>query len=314
MKPGHNKVNVIILKADNREVESGDASIYLGRAGEPDLILVSPRDRQVFAGENIGDLKPVSISVPIKGITSCSEIFIDERFSINIKADGSFGDNKYLHIKEGNNILNIKLIGNREIYITKTVLGAFLFRLGNKESYILRRGDLVFNGTTPYEEGVIFGIPAIPMDPDHTGIYTGDGEITEAIFPFVTSNNISKWDDDGFYYAVQVPRLVGEKYRKEVCDEIKSKKGYPYKVPIHFVSENGLPTTIAGHYSPGQGGFYCSELAFWAWLKVANINGLDIGIKKVDLYFPNRYNGNDNSDSVLPAYLCEKSMEVRRFK
>ncbi|MBN2057904.1 MAG: hypothetical protein JW782_03805 [Candidatus Saganbacteria bacterium] len=315
LKAGHNKINVIISKADNREVESGDASVYLGSGGEPDLILVSPRDRQVFASDEL--FNKMEILIKVRGrATIGTEIVIGVN-SFSVVGDDSFdlSDWKVENVKEGLNQINLLASGSKGVLLNKNIIAAYGFSIKSKGlSYVLRRGDILFNGTSPDEEGIVKGHPAIPMDPDHTGIYTGDGQVTESKPLFVKTRSLNDWDNDSFYYAVQVPRLVSESDRIKVCEAVKSKVGHNYKVPIHTIPQYNLPETLAGRYCPDQGGFYCSELAFWAWSKIAAEQHFDIGIDKQDLYFPNRYKGDDNHDSVLPAYLCEKSMEARKMK
>lgn len=314
LKPGHNKINVIVSKSDNREVESGDASVYIGQAGEPDLILVSPRDRDIFLSSDFPNI--VSTFIRFKGRSTPggtirvanNSYFVDssELFDVTWQID---------NLNEGENNIVVETVASHDINVPKRLIGAFLFNSRAKNKlYILRRGDLVFNGTSPAEEGFKKGFPSVPLDPDHTGIYTGDGQITEAVAPFIKTTPMKNWDDQGFYYATQVPKLVNETARKAVCEKVKSKIGVTYKWPLHPMPNYGLPITIAGYYKPGYLGYYCSELAFWAWSEVSSELGFSFGINKQDLYFPMRYNGTDAYNSVLPAYLCEKSMEVKTAK
>jgi uncharacterized protein YycO len=312
---GHNKVNVIISRPNGCEVESGDASIYLGDAGEPDLILVSPRDRRVYGSEEIPSLSIMSIRV--KGRTNPGSTIAISNNSIVVDTSGSFNIPNWqiTNFREGANEINILISTPNVVVIPKSIIGSYLFNVKrNSIRYILRHGDFLFNGTSPYEEGfwLLMGHPALPFDPDHSGMYTGNGKVTESKHPEVITRDISNWNNDDFYYATQVPKLVSEENRIKVCDRMRSKVGKSYKWPMRFEEQYGLPGVLTGWYTPEMDRFYCSEVAFWSWERTAVEAGFDFGINRSDLFFPVRYTGIDSYNSVLPAYLCEKSMEAGR--
>jgi hypothetical protein len=315
LSPGENKINVINKGTSNREVESGDITVYLGQGNEPDLVLLSPRDRQVFASDIFpfekkglifeGKTMP-GISLGISGNIINSDNSGNFKEGISIK-----------NLNEGSNEVNIILSGAGTLYINKTIFGAFSFICDAKqENYVLRRGDFVFNGNAPSNEGFDF----IPYEPNHTGIYTGNGNVAEAVYPggfswakVVIRNLKGSWDNEGFYYAVQVPMLIDENLRAEVAELVEKQEGKLYEIPIHFrPSENGFYYCIeGGQYTPNNNKFYCSELAYWAWEKIASEKGFNFGIIRKEVMFPVRGYDDPAHSSILPAYLCEKSMEVK---
>ncbi|MGB9592109.1 MAG: hypothetical protein ACPL1K_06295, partial [Candidatus Kryptoniota bacterium] len=208
---GENKINVIIKKTDGREVESGDATVYLGTGGEPDLILVSPRDRQVFENSNFS----LPSSVRIKGRTIVGANITFSGILISVGSDGTFNQLVDLTLSEGTNKKTCFVSGSGSYSLTKAIIGAYKFSPDNKsQAYVLRRGDLLFNGSSTSTEG----FAPIPLDPDHTGIYTGNVMVTEAgkapelgvYIPRVVIRSLSMWNNSGFYYATQVPKLISE--------------------------------------------------------------------------------------------------------
>jgi len=321
LNSGENKVSVKIEKSDGREVESGDATVYLGQNDEPDLILVSPRDREIFENDGIG-FPFVETNFQIKGKTTYGTnikiIVNNEEQSVVVDANGRFEEDKSVVLAEGMNEVFISVSGSGGYLLSKAILGAHKFVVDNKpRAFVLRKGDFLFNGSSTSTEG----FAPLPLDPDHAGIYTGDGMVVEAgkdteNWPYfllrVFRRSLSKWNNDGFYYATQVPKLISEENRIRVADKIVGKIGRDYEWPIKICEQYGLPFTLSGKYTPDNDKFYCSELAFWGWTEVSNQDGFNFGINKEDLFFPMRYIGDDNHNSILPAYLCEKSMEVKR--
>jgi hypothetical protein len=324
LNTGENKINAINRGTSNREVESGDITVYLGTGGKPDLILLSPRDRQVVWDEKISETIPVLKAVMIKGKTLSGASLMCYGKNINVFSDGSFEKEILLPINEGINNVFIDVHTNLEdIALEKKLSGVFEFTSNIKlVKYILRKGDFVFNGKAVGSDG--FDI--IPYEPNHTGVYTGNREVTEAVYaggfskPSVIIRDLkSSWDNDGFYYAVQVPKIINEEYRSMVAGIIKQQKGKFYELPIHsnkndFNPEQGFTYSLkGGQYTPDNNKFYCSELAYWGWEKIGEEKGFDFGVELKDTMFPTRGYEDRENCSILPAFLNERCMEVRSF-
>ena len=60
-----------------------------------------------------------------------------------------------------------------------------------------------------------------------------------------------------------------------------------------------------------KNGFYCTEIAYWSWQQIM---GNNFGIPIEDVMYPDRGVNNSNINSLLAAYLCEKSMKVKELK
>lgn len=313
LKQGENKINIIVRISDGREVESGDATVYLGGAGDPDLILVSPRDRQVFESDSIA----LSDETPIKNVLCNGEV--SSGFNLNfsgntvlINADGSFNALTDIKLKEGENSKNIIVSGTKNLTLTKTLIGAYKFtNIKNNTSvgYVLRRGDFLFSNKRVYDAGsVTIPFEKIPADPDHVGVYIGNGEVLDAVPGSLKKTSLSSANpDDNFYYSdlyyvTQIPRIAAEATRKQVVDKIRPYIGTQYDNPFL------RGWNILGHYNGPTGGFYCSELAFWGWNQVF---GSGMGINIEDTMYPYRGINDPSLNSILPAYFCEKTMKAK---
>lgn len=70
---------------------------------------------------------------------------------------------------------------------------------------------------------------------------------------------------------------------------------------------------INGHYDEiNNGKFYCSELAYWIWEQISKQEGIDFGIVRQETMFPPIGIDDPDNCSILPAYLFERSMEVKK--
>jgi len=317
LDPGENKINAIIRGTSNREVESGDVTVYKGTGDEPDLILLSPRDRQVVWHEDIG-VFPTGVDIVAKGNISPPTNIQIKGVNIDVDFDGKFNTTKNLTLIEGNNDIPVIIIGSEDTSIVKTIIGAYQFISDTKsKSYVLRRGDFVFDGNARSGSG----FDLIPYEPNHSGIYAGDGNVVESVWPgglsipsVIERDLKGSWDNEKFYYATQVPKLASEGIRKKVVALIKTQKGKVYELPFHFKIDNDLIFCIGGgQYTPDNWSFYCSELAYFGWERISAQEGFDFGILRRDTMFPIRGYDDPEHCSVLPAFLCEKSMEVVKF-
>lgn len=310
---GENKINAIVRTTDGREVESGDATVYAGTVGEPDFILVSPRDRQVFASKNINPLSRTRISLPVKGRISplygFKIIVNGAEKHIYIKADNSFEENKIVELFEGENTIACILSDAGNKTFNKTILGAYRFATSESTTatgYILRRGDFTFSNKT----GSVFDV--IPAEPDHAGIYIGNGYAIDALKnDGVRRTNLNNTDSIYNFYirefncATQVPKIINEAQRANVGAKAVAQEGKPYDRP--FPTSWGNPL---GHYDGPTNGFYCSEVSYWSWHEIVGDN---FGVNITDIMFP--FRGENNlHNAILPAFLCEKTMKVKELR
>jgi len=321
---GENRINAIFRATSNREAESGDITVYIGAAGKPDLILLSPRDRQIVWDKEINDSSSKDITIKIKGkISPQASVRIQGNY-ISTLPDGTFEENELISLFEGTNYLNINIAENfNDVYLSKKIIGAYEYVCNSNAShYILRRGDFVFNGMAVGNES----FDLVPYEPNHAGIYTGNGDVTEAVFPggisiprVIIRDLKASWDNEGFQYAAQVPKLINEEYRTMVVEIIKQQKDKLYEIPIHsdikeFNPKQGFTYSIkGGQYTPDNNMFYCSELAYWGWEKIAGENGFDFGVELKDTMFPTRGYEDRENCSILPAFLNERCMEVKKI-
>lgn len=311
-----NKVNVIVRKADGREAESGDATVYIGLAGQPDLILLSPRDRQVVASVNVPvcefDLRVSGRASPNASISLLNKTVTADAsglFSQAIRVDSGSGQ------REGGNNVPVVVTGSGTVAIGKTLIGAYKLVVDGKPgAYIIRKGDLMFNGKSG--AGELFDW--IIYDPDHAGIYVGNGQVAEAVWNEVKLTPIANWKNAGFCAATQFPGLMDAARREKVAAKVRAQtgKGYRYDIPISLDRQDAFRFSLKGHYDgPGSNNrFYCSELAYWAWETVAKEDGFDLRTKLEDAMYPARGSRDVENNSILPAYLCEKTMLVRSVK
>lgn len=315
---GENKINVIATsKNGGGQVESGDVTVYLGDSNKPDLILLEPRDRQVKEDEGINSNSEKSIKTWIKGETVQGASLTVKGISITINNDGTFDLPLDLPIKEGSNTISILVKGSGSLLINKTILGAYKFVNGNRtNAYVLRKGDFIFSKGVGVGGGLLKGgFDWVPFDPDHTGVYSGNGMVTEAKLNEIKTSLMktnSGWNGDGFHAATQIPiLLLDEEQIREKVASIVSSQQTNYDLP--FITFFKL--SLFGHYDGPDGGFYCSELAWWGWKQ----QEIDFGIKKKDLLYPPEnsfFEGinedkHTNTSSILPAYLCQKTMKVK---
>ena len=309
-----NKVNVIIRKADGREAESGDVTVYRGLAGQPDLILLSPRDRQVVASDTVPvcefDLKVCGKTCPNARISLLNQV-------VTADASGAFSQELYVDKGagqlEGENAMPVSVTGPGTLTLTKNLIGAYKFIVaGRAQAFVLRKGDLMFNG----KSGLTGLFDWVVFDPDHTGIYVGNGQVAEAVWDTVKTTEINDWNNPGFYTATQTPKLVDQAQRDKVVARIvaQTNKGCRYDIPISLGRQDALRFSLKGHYDgPGTDNkFYCSELAYWGWTTTAKENGFDFGVKLEDTMFPARGTPDIENNAILPAYLCEKTMLAGR--
>lgn len=316
---GENKINVIATSRDGGQVESGDVTVYLGDGNKPDLILLSPRDRQVF--EETGfpferkDFKLIGNTVPRATILAFGDSTIAD-------TNGNFTkDFRAKDLREGANNVSILITGSENILINKTVIGAYKFVNGSKtNAYVLRKGDFTFNKGVGLGMNVKGGFDWVPFDPDHTGIYMGDGKIREAVWNYMKTSTLrddNTWNGDSFYAATQIPILIQneEQVRSQVTKDIEEYLSQHPNIGYDIPFLNIFSFMLLGHYNGPENGFYCSELAWWGWKK----QGIDFGVKKADILFPPEptfYEGlSEDKDtyinSILPAYFCEKTMKVK---
>jgi hypothetical protein len=310
---GENKINAIVRTPDGREVESGDATVYVGtQEVEPDLILVSPRDRQVFSSKTFQSGK----NIIIKGQADPSAKISGPNKSFMTGEDGQFVfQDEVAILREGENHLQIHIenVGANNLTINKTIVGAYEFYNKNRDkSYILRRGDFLFSDKTHFTKiGITFPFDLIPLEPDHVGIYVGNRQVLDAIYPFLKNHDLFKENSDNyyyaedFYYATQVPKLVNESSRVEVAQKAAAQADIKeYDSP--FISSG----SILGHFNGSDDGFYCSEVSYWTWEK---FSGIDFGVNLINTFYPFR-GMNISWNSILPAYFCEETMKVKEFK
>ena len=313
---GENKVNVIIRRDDGREAESGDVTVYKGSAGKPDLILLSPRDRQIISNHNITKSIYEDENVNVKGQIFPNSIVTISGKSVEVDATGKFNTFKSIRICEGNNAIPVEVMSSSKVLVDKNVLGAYEFNVnGKSQAYILRKGDFAFN-LMALSFGLTMFNP-VPFSPDHTGIYIGNKTMAECDMKNgVATSPIESWNNSGFAGATQVPKLINEAMREKVVQKIltKTDKGYKYDIPISIARENLFRFSLKGHYDgPGNDNkLYCSELAYWAWDETAKENNFTFGVSLGSLLYPDRGSSDVANNSVLPAFLYQKTMEVRR--
>ena len=320
---GENKINIIATALRNTaQVETGDITVYSGDSTTPDLILLSPRDRQVVESESMSPSSPQKLGITFKGKTLPGVTISIPSNSINVDSLGIFDATVKLDsLYEGNNQFSISILGNKPLSINKSLIGAYKFYNNYKSNaYVLRKGDFVFNKKGLSSGDIRGALDWIPFDPDHSGIYVGNGNIREAVWNNIKLSSLkddSGWTGYGFYIASQIPIIIPneEETRGKVAKDIEDfMSQYPstmYDLPFL----NIFSLRLLGHYNGANGGFYCSELAWWAWKKQA----IDFGVKKVDLLYPPEssfYEGTNEDrfldlNSILPAYLCQKTMKVK---
>ncbi|MEA3346472.1 MAG: FlgD immunoglobulin-like domain containing protein [Candidatus Auribacterota bacterium] len=321
LSSGENKINVISSSLKGGQVESGDATVYLGDGNKPDLILVSPRDRMAKEHENINSASDVSIKVDVKGKTIPGAALIVGGKLIFVNSDGSFNSPIELFLREGTNGVSVSVSGSESMSINKTIIGVYKFVNGSRtNAYVLRRGDFVFNKGVGLGGGVKGAFDWVPFDPDHTGVYIGNGKIREAVWNNIKESALKSdgsWNGDSFHAATQIPVLLEneDQIRSNVAGDIESYLNQHPNTGYDLPFLNFFRLKLFGHYDGPNGGFYCSELAWWAWKK-QNIN---FGITKSELLYPpaSSFYENVNEDkhtnesAILPAYLCEKTMKVK---
>jgi len=297
---GENMINAVVSTADGREVESGDATVYIGTNGGPDLILVSPRDRQVFES-SVFPFEENGNSA--KGLVSPGYSLSIGGEDISVDSSGNFNDPINIkNLQEGQNNISISVSGGHNLSFVRSFIGAYKFINDVKSNaYVLRRGDFMFSNKG------LAGFDVIPLEPDHVGVYLGNKKVIDPIMTGIEEHDLSVKDNnnyyygEGFYYATQIPKLADENKRSAVVEKIKPYIGTEYDLPINLL-------TFKGHYDGADNGkFYCSELGYWAWNQVA---GSNTGINLLNIMYPFR-GINDSSNSILPAYFCEETMKVK---
>lgn len=308
LKIGENKINAVVEKNGIALVESGDATVYKGWTGEPDLILVSPRDRQVFETNEFGKEKKILM----KGITNPNTNILVNNDSFTSDSIGKFSfEFKIDQFHESENSVQIN-VGNKNFIIKSS--GAYKFTNHPKSNgYVLRRGDFLFSNKRQYSGNIgqiKFTLPfeALPSDPDHVGVYVGDKKVIDAIEPKLEIRELESTDPNkNFYYkdflaATQIPQLANESTRILVASRAAAQKGLDYDSPFRN------PGSTLGHYNGSDNGFYCSELAYWIWYEELKGN---FKISLAEIMYPLRNTENKTTNSVLPAYLCEKTMKIK---
>jgi len=319
---GNNELNVI-QTIDGKELESGGITLYRG-ANNFGLVLYEPGSNIVFSQEDIFNNSSPKINLKFKGkiSLSCSiDIKLNQETWHTLSLPQGVFDNKEIisigSLKEGDNKLIIKLPDGKEI--EKNIIGAYKFT-AQGHAYILKHADFLFNHKVS-NEYAFFTFDWIPYDPDHTGVYVGDGKIVDAVgdkFGLDTIINIaaekfgkvrivpaSDWNDTGFMSASQPLKLINTAHRKSVAARIRNTSNEDGYIKYHYDIPFFRPL---GKYDGPTGGFYCSELAYWGWEQ----ENIGFGISKADTMFP--FRGNDVAgNSILPAYLCEKSMWVKKI-
>lgn len=319
---GENKVNAIIRRDDGCEAESGDVTVYKGFDGKPDLILLSPRDRQLFAHEAISQNQESIIQgVKIEGRTAmnCKIKIVIGKDNKTIASDssGKFITNMDMRMFEKENTLEVTALGGSATVINKLIVGILKLNVAcMSQAYTIRKGDFAFNLMALSSGITMFNL--VPFTPDHAGIYVGNQKIAEArMKEGIKAVPISEWNNSGFYGATQVTKLIDDKTREKVVEKVMTMtdKGYQYDMPISVNRVDLLRFSLKGHYDgPGNNNkLYCSELAYWAWDETAKEGKFDDGVSLEALLYPDRGSSDIVNNSVLPAFLCQKTMEVRRI-
>ncbi len=309
-----NKINVLVRRTDGREAESGDVTVYKGLAGQPDLLLLSPRDRMVVASSTYPTR---NLDLVLKGKTAPGATINVFNDSIVADTSGNFDKKVDLHLDrplvEGDNPVLVSVSGPGSLQVNKTVIGAYEFIVASQgRAYILRKGDLLFNG----KSGAKSLFDWVVYDPDHTGIYLGGQKVSEAVWDEIKSTSIADWNNSGFYAATRLPKLIDDAVRDKAVARIvqKTDQGNHYDIPLDVHREDFGRFSLRGHYDgPGaDNSFYCSELAYWGWETTARECGIDLGVKLEELLFPARGTIDTANNSLLPAYLCEKTVSVKQ--
>lgn len=307
----------------------------MGTGGEPDFILISPRDRQVFESSVFPFEKNDTFA---KGVVPPGYSLSIGGEDISVNSSGNF--NAPINIKnlqEGQNNISISVSGGHNISFVRSFIGAYKYTNHNKSNaFVLRRGDFLFSdkridgfipalknldflrnlmNVTVSTSGLpnVFAFDAIPLEPDHAGLYVGDKQVADALWGMLRRTNLGWSKGEGnFYiddlqYVGQVPKIAAESTRAQVAQRatektndssVNSKYDFPF---LHGKS-------LLGHYDGPYNGFYCSEISYWSW---QNVLGPDFCIPIEDVMYPFRGENNPSINSILPAYLCEKTMKVK---
>jgi len=327
---GDNKINVIVRGTSNRELETGDVTVYLGSAGEPDLILLSPRDRQVVWHERISSSEgnAVRISTKVRGWISNGGRISVGGFDIFRDSQGDFDEDRDIYYREGVNEVLVDSVGISSYVVKPKLTAAYKYENNFKDkAFILRRGDFVFNGSNTDTE-LFGGFLLIPYDPDHAGVYAGNRQVVEALVNRLFKRPLvdKEWNNETFWSATQVPKLVDESVREEVSGLVEQCYAgpveYTYDWPIKINLNKDCAYSLVGHYDgpgveditkPGKGSFYCSELAYWVWEQTYKNRSDDFGIVKKETMFPPLGVDDEKHCSILPAFLYERSMGVKKI-
>ncbi|OGC15187.1 hypothetical protein A3J90_02510 [candidate division WOR-1 bacterium RIFOXYC2_FULL_37_10] len=333
---GENKINIIVLNDGIPISESGDITVYwtgssnvapptsssevetdpyddtiypASVSNTSNFILLEPRDRQIFGvkfsnnsnSEGLTFLKVSGIAVP-NGNEQLRLSVNGYEYPIEINSGGNFSGVFEVLLKESENIFKI-YYGNKTY--SKTIIGTIKFSNSPYRNllYVVKTGDFLFN--VKKQEGFNW----IPMAPDHTGIYVGNGKVVDAVWNTVQEQPISTWVGQGLYTITSVPKIVDTKTRIEVGKLVSMQQSkYGYDIPL-LGYDKYYRYGLVGHYDgPDNGKFYCSELAYWGWEKTVGIG--NFGLEMSKLIFP--VGEGPLHGSILPAFLCRESMMVKR--
>jgi len=329
LNSGENKFKAICYGDEGCEVESGDATFYIG---EPFFGVATPADRQVVWGDFDADKKQINCSFKYAGgAVEGTTIIIKKPGVPEIEIGRKTADSSWMF--NGITALTYFNEGENQIYITaekngktktivKNIIVAYKFSNTNANKYCpIRKGDMLFVSkvyNNPFD--------AIPKDPDHVGVYVGNRGVVEATWQYgvveedLINGRNPDYHNSNFLYAAQPRKIVDELTRLGVANKAINYKNNntPYDWPIAariLNRSNGQKWTmsILGHYNGPINGFYCSELAYYVWEETIGKSSIvaRTGMDRSIMMWP--WN-NDNLCSLLPAKLGHELMYERGLK